>query len=435
MTDVPRERNLSRERAILVGVVRPGDEKLYEPPLAELRRLAETAGAEVVDTTIQKLTAARPGTFIGKGKAEEIAEICASLDLDVVIFDHDLSPAQVRNLEKIVKRKVVDRSEIILDIFATRAQTRQSRVQVEVAQLEYLRPRLKRMWTHLSRHEGGIGKGGPIGMRGPGEKQLEVDRRLMQKRIGALKQEIRQIERQQHTQARGRRDYFGMSLVGYTNAGKSTLLRALTGADTLIEDKLFATLDTMTRAWVLPDGKRVFLSDTIGFIRGLPHHLVASFYATLEEAREADLLLHVVDASNPDARSQMAAVTRVLAEVKAGEVPVITILNKLDALPDRLALQLIGEPDGLVVHVSAKTGEGLSDLGAEVMKFIERSQVEVELTAHPGDGRLLAFLAEKGRILSQEYPNAEEVRIRARLPKRYAETLPRDGVVKDDWEK
>ncbi|MEN8151284.1 MAG: GTPase HflX, partial [Planctomycetota bacterium] len=222
-----RDRNLEAERAILVGVIRPGDEKLYEPPLAELTRLAETAGAEVVTTTIQKLGAVKSGTFIGRGKAEEVAETCAGLDLDVVIFDHDLSPAQVRKLEKIVKCKVVDRSELILDIFATRAQTRQSRVQVELAQLEYLRPRLKRMWTHLSRHEGGVGKKGPIGLRGPGEKQLEVDRRLMQKRIDALKREIKTIERQHHTRASGRRDYFQVSLVGYTNAGKSTLLSAL----------------------------------------------------------------------------------------------------------------------------------------------------------------------------------------------------------------
>jgi len=434
MTDVGRDRNLERERAALVGVIRPDDEELYEPPLAELRRLAYTAGAEVVETVIQKLPAVKSSTFIGRGKAEEVAEICEALDLEVVIFDHDLSPAQVRNLEKIVKRKVIDRSEIILDIFASRARTRQAKVQVELAQLEYLRPRLKRMWTHLSRHEGGIGKGGPIGLRGPGEKQLEVDRRLMQKRIGALKHEMRQIERRQHTRASSRRDYFSISLVGYTNAGKSTLLRALTGAETRIEDKLFATLDTKTRAWVLADGKRVFLSDTVGFIRGLPHHLVASFHATLEEAREADLLLHVVDAANPDAGSQMAAVNRVLADVQADKVPTITILNKVDALKDRMTLQLLGEPNGPVVRVSAETGEGLPELGDEVMRIIEQSQVEVELTAHPGDGRLLAFLADKGRILTQEYPSADEVRIRARLPKRYAEQLPRDGK-KEDWEK
>jgi len=432
MTSVDRGKSVLRERAILVGVRRPQDEELYEAPLTELRRLAETAGVEVVTQAIQKLPVIRTSTFIGHGKAEEVGEIAQALDLDVVIFDHDLSPAQVRNLEKIVKRKVVDRSELILDIFATRAKTREARVQVELAQLEYLRPRLKRMWTHLSRHEGGIGKGGPIGLRGPGEKQLEVDRRLMQKRIGALKREIKDIERQHHTLARGRRDFFGISLVGYTNAGKSTLLRALTGADTLIEDKLFATLDTTTRAWELPDGKRVFLSDTVGFIRGLPHHLVASFHATLEEAREADLLLHVVDASNPDARSQMDTVAEVLEQVDAGGVPVIVVLNKVDALPDRLSLQLIREANGASVPVSARTGEGLEDLSAEVVRFIERSQVDVELTAHPGDGKLLAFLAEKGRILSQEYPSADEVRIRARLPRRYAATITGDG--RDDEE-
>jgi len=434
MTDVARNKNLEAERAILVGVVRPGDEELYEPPLAELTRLAETAGAEVVTTTTQKLGAVRTSTFIGSGKAEEVGETCKGLDLDVAIFDHDLSPAQVRNLERIVGCKVVDRSELILDIFATRARTRQSRVQVELAQLEYLRPRLKRMWTHLSRHEGGVGKGGPIGLRGPGEKQLEVDRRLMQKRIDALKREIRTIERQHHTRTRGRREFFQISLVGYTNAGKSTLLQALTGADTFIEDKLFATLDTTTRAWEMPGGKRVFLSDTVGFIRGLPHNLVGSFHATLEEAREADLLLHVVDASNPDARSQMATVIDVLEDVGAGEVPMVTIFNKVDAIPDRLALSLIGEPNGAVVETAALNGTGLVELAQEVSRFIEQSQVEVELTAHPGDGRLLAFLAEKGRILSQEYPNDDEVRIRVRLPERYAKTLPGRDVKREDWE-
>lgn len=424
MNEVAREKRTEGERALLVGVVTPDEDDLYEPPLTELSRLADTAGAVVVDRITQKLSAIRTGTFIGRGKAEEIAEICAGLDIDTVMFDHDLSPGQVRKLEKIVGRKVIDRSELILDIFASRARTRQSRVQVELAQLEYLRPRLKRMWTHLSRHEGGIGKGGPIGLRGPGEKQLEVDRRLMQKRIDALRRELKQIKKQHHTRASSRRDYFGISLVGYTNAGKSTLLRALTGAETLIEDKLFATLDTTTRAWELPDGKKVFLSDTVGFIRGLPHHLVESFHATLEEAREADLLLHVVDASNPDARHQMQTVDEVLDDVEASEVTTITVLNKIDLLEDRMALQLIRDRKGGSIPVSAVTGEGVQELAAEVVRFIENRHEEIEITAHPGNGRLLAFLAEKGRILEQEYTSGEEVRIRVRLPRRYADALP-----------
>ena len=409
-----REKRLVRERALLVGLVRPADEERREAPLAELARLANTAGALVVERSIQKRTSVVPATYIGSGKAEELAETVEALDIDVVIVDHDLSPAQVRNLENILKRKVVDRSELILDIFATRARTRQSRVQVELAQLEYLRPRLRRMWTHLSRIEGGIG------MRGPGETQIEVDRRIVRRRIDALKRELTEIERQHHTRASARRGFFSISLVGYTNAGKSTLLNRLTGAETLTEDRLFATLDTTTRAWELGDGKTVFLSDTVGFIRGLPHHLVGSFHATLEEAREADLLLHVVDAANPDAENQMSTVRRVLEDVGAGAVPVVEVLNKVDEVGDRLRLELLRAERNPSVAVSAATGEGVADLEAEVIRAIESAQVEIELTAHAGDGRLLAFLAEKGRILSRDYVEGDEVRIRARLPRRFA---------------
>ena len=415
------------ERAVLVRVIRPDDDVGHEPPLAELRRLAETAGAEVVIEVVQKRRGLDAATFIGRGKVAEVAETAAALDAGVVIFDHDLSPAQARNLEKALDRRVLDRSELILDIFATRAKTRQARVQVELAQLEYLRPRLRRMWTHLSRMEGGIGKGGPIGMRGPGETQIEVDRRIVRRRIRALKSELAVVERQHHTQAAARREYYSVSLVGYTNAGKSTLLRSLTGADTLIEDRLFATLDTTTRAWSLPGGNRVFLSDTVGFIRDIPHHLVASFHATLEEAREADLLLHVVDASSPDAERQMATVGKVLDDVGAGDVPVVTVLNKVDALAERMRLSMLRPKNGPAVVVSAVTGEGIDDLGKAVLGRIEEARVTVKLTAYAGDGRLLAFLAEKGRIISQEYGDDEDVRIVARLPKRYADGLNADG--------
>jgi GTP-binding protein HflX len=280
------------------------------------------------------------------------------------------------------------------------------------------------MWTHLDRQQaaGQPGTAG-IGTRGPGETQIELDRRIVSRRIHRLKRELEEIERQHHTRASGRRDYFTISLVGYTNAGKSTLLRSLTGAETLIEDRLFATLDTTTRAWTLPSGKRVFLSDTVGFIRGLPHHLVASFHATLEETREADLLLHVVDASNPDAESQMRTVGTVLEEVEAGDVPVVVALNKTDLIEDPMQLSLIRPGQETSVPISAATGEGLPDLGGAVDDVVEGSQVELTLTAHPGDGRLLAFLADKGTILEQEYLNGEEVRIVARLPRRYAAEL------------
>lgn len=409
------------EGALLVGLVVPGDAPSGEPPLSELGRLVETAGAVVLGTTFQKRSRLHPATCVGAGKAEEIGRMAAALACDVVIFDRDLSPAQVRNLERIANRRVVDRSELILDIFAQRARTRQARVQVELAQLEYTRPRLRRLWTHLSRIEGGIG------MRGPGEKQIESDRRALRRRIQALRDELSAIERQQGTRAAGRRDYFNVSLVGYTNVGKSTLLSALTGADAFIEDRLFATLDTTTRAWALPGGKRVFLSDTVGFIRGLPHHLVASFHATLAEARDADLLLHVVDASSPDAERQTDTVIEVLEEIGADHVPVLTVLNKVDRLGDRVALAALHPRAGRAVVVSARTGEGIRELESAVLGHMEGSQVEVDVIADPGDGRLLAFLAEKGRILFQDYPSAGEARVRVRLPRKYAEKLRTEG--------
>ncbi len=419
--DVSNRRHLHRERGVLVGLTVPGDPELFEPPLAELGRLADTAGVEVVERIVQKRSNPHPGTMIGKGKVKEVAEIAAAFDADVVIFDRDLTPAQQRNLEKVIECKVIDRSEVILDIFAARARTRQARVQVELAQLQYMRPRLRRMWTHLSRIEGGIG------MRGPGEKQIELDRRIVHRRIGALKAELEDVKRQHHTRAASRGDFFTVSLVGYTNAGKSTLLNALTGDDAFVEDRLFATLDTTTRAWELKSGKRVFLSDTVGFIRGLPHNLVASFHATLEEARDADLLLHVVDASNPDAMNQMETVKDVLREVGAGEVGTITILNKIDRLKDRMDLELVRPKATRSVAISAATGDGLAKLDAAVQDEISAALVEVEFTTHSGNGKLLAFVAEKGEVESREYNSGDEVRVRVRLPRRYAAALARKG--------
>jgi len=413
--------NLEKERAVLVGLIVPGDPKLIEPPLAELARLADTAGVDVVERVIQKRTRPRAATLIGKGKVVEVAEIAAALDADVIIFDRELTPAQQRNLEKVMERKVLDRSEVILDIFAARARTRPARVQVELAQLEYMRPRLRRMWTHLSRIEGGIG------MRGPGEKQIEIDRRIVRRRIDSLRAELKDVERQHHTRAASRREFFTVSLVGYTNAGKSTLLNALTGDDSFVEDRLFATLDTTTRAWVLKGGKRVFLSDTVGFIRGLPHKLMASFHATLEEARDADLLLHVVDASNPDALTQMQTVRDVLQEIGAGEISTIAVLNKIDLLGDRMDLELVRPKGVRSIAISAETGEGLAKLDSSVQDEISLSLVEIEFSTHAGNGKLLAFVAEKGEVESREYFGGDEVRVRVRLPQRYASSLVRQG--------
>jgi GTP-binding protein HflX len=407
-----------RERVVLVGLRLPGAAETHEPPLTELRRLAETAGAEVADEVLQNKARVAAATFIGKGKAEEVGRRAAALGAGAVLFDNDLTPAQVRNLEKILGRRVVDRSEVILDIFALRARTREAKVQVELAQYEYMRPRLKRMWTHLERIEGGAGGAlGGIGTRGPGEKQLEVDRRLVARRIRDLKGELDLLERQQETRSRSREGYFRVSLVGYTNAGKSSLLRALTGSEAFVEDRLFATLDTQTRAWTLPGNRRVFLSDTVGFLRDLPHHLVASFRATLAETHQADLLLHVVDASHPDAESQRAAVDGVIEEIGAGAVPRVLVLNKADAVRDRITLEVLRAGYREAVVASARTGEGLGDLRDRVLRHVESGHEDLELRVAPGDGRTLAWLSSRGRVLGREY-GEDAVLVRIRLAPR-----------------
>ena len=306
MLERKKSQAVDREVALLVRIMRPGDQ-FDSDPLDELQGLAETAGAVVVGGLTQRLEKPNIATYLGKGKVVELERLIEFHAADVVIFDNDLSPGQVRNLEQGLKVKVLDRTELILDIFATHAQTYESRLAVELAQLEYSLPRLKRMWTHLSRLKMGVG------MRGPGEKQLEVDRRLVEKRIHDLKQELGKIEKRKEREVRGRRGTMTVSLVGYTNAGKSTLMNALTEAEVLAQDKLFATLDTRTRRWHLPNWGPVLLSDTVGFIRDLPHRLIASFKATLEETHQADLLLHVADASNPAVGDQITGGVRSFA--------------------------------------------------------------------------------------------------------------------------
>ncbi|MHC5100713.1 MAG: GTPase HflX, partial [Planctomycetota bacterium] len=306
MEKVRDQLKVHQERAILVGVILKRKEKTSnDDVLGELTALAESAGAVVVDRFIQKMGRVSAATYIGSGKAKMLAERVDAKEADVVIFDNDLSPAQIRELEKIVECKVLDRSELILDIFATRARTHQAKLQVELAQLEYTYPRLTRMWSHLDTvagagGAGGVGAVGGIGTRGTGEKQLEIDRRLVNKRITELKRNIAAIDKRKIREIDGRSDFYTISLVGYTNAGKSTLMNALTDAGVFVQDQLFATLDTRTRKWQVDAGVEVLLSDTVGFVSKLPHHLVASFKATLEETINADLLLHVVDASSVD---------------------------------------------------------------------------------------------------------------------------------------
>ncbi|MHC4925262.1 MAG: GTPase HflX [Planctomycetota bacterium] len=422
-----------KERVVLAGLVRPDDEETFEAPLTELRRLAETAGAEVVDELIQKRARISAATFIGKGKAEEIRDRVRAVGAGAVIFNNDLSPAQIRNLEQIMNCRVVDRSEIILDIFALRARTREARVQVELAQYEYLRPRLRRMWTHLDSMQAGGAGGtiGSIGTRGPGEKQLEIDRRLVSKRIRDHKRELEVLERRQKTRSRAREGFVRVSLVGYTNAGKSSLLEALTGSETFIEDRLFATLDTRTRSWSLPGNKRVFLSDTVGFLRELPHRLVASFRATLAETLDADLLLHIVDAAHPDAEVQRDAVNTVLREIGADELPTLLVLNKIDAVKDRITLEVLRQGARDTVAVSAKSGEGLESLAEAVMRFVEREYEEVDLVVGAGDGRTLAWIASRGNVLSEEFEGVRvHMRVRLALRDRSRLVEAGDGLVR-----
>ena len=404
-----RERKgVQSERAVLVGVfLEPPVDP--EHPLDELAGLAATAGARVVAELTQRRERPDQTTYLGKGKVQELRGLVAHHDADIAIFDNDLSPAQTRNLEQALEIKVLDRSEVILDIFAARARTYEARLAVELAQLEYSLPRLKRMWTHLSRLKMGIG------MRGPGEKQLEVDRRLVEKRIHDLKTELAEIHGRRERQVAARHDHMTVSLVGYTNAGKSTLLNALTGAAELAEDKLFATLDTRTRRWRLPGWGPVLLSDTVGFIRDLPHRLIASFKATLEETRQADLLLHVADASSPLVDAQIAAVRGVLHELGVDEKDAILVLNKVDAIPDRADRDAILARYPHAIGISARSGAGLPELARAVSDALGRGFRDVDVETDPGNGRLLAWLGRHGEVLSRRFTD-DRVIVHCRVP-------------------
>jgi GTP-binding protein HflX len=401
------------ERAVLVSVDLPRHPWIGTDPLNELQGLATTAGAAIVGSLLQRRQQIHPATYIGKGKVQELVELVQTTDADVVIFDNELSPAQVRNLEKATNVKVLDRSELILDIFATRARSHEARLAVELAQLEYALPRLKQMWTHLSRQVGG---GGGIGTRGPGETQLEVDRRLVAARIRDLKARLADVQARKEREVRTRYEEHTVSLVGYTNAGKSTLMNALTGADFWAADQLFATLDTRTRQWRLADWGRVLLSDTVGFIRDLPHHLVASFKATLEETRQARLLLHVVDASSPVAEEQIAAVEKVLAELGVDSKPTLLVLNQIDRVTDRSLLDVLKVKHPHAVPVSAVTREGLDDLRDTVIEMLSADFADAEVTADAANGRVLAYLGAHAEIYRQTY-DGDLVVLRCWIPR------------------
>ncbi len=406
-----RTEQLASETAVLVRVLLP-NHLFDQDPLEELEGLATTAGTRVVGGVVQRREKPDARTFLGRGKLEELKIMAHSHDVDVVIFDNDLSPGQTRNLERALNVKVLDRTELILDIFATHARTYEARLAVELAQLEYSLPRLKRMWTHLSRLKLGVG------MRGPGEKQLEVDRRLVERRIHDLRTELRAIEKRKERQVAARSGHMTVSLVGYTNAGKSTLMNRLTDADVVVEDKLFATLDTRTRRWQLPNWGPVLLSDTVGFIRDLPHRLIASFKATLEEARQADLLLHVADVSNPAVLDQITSVYNVLGELGIQEKDTLLVLNKIDQLESVARLESVLRRYPNALPISAATGQQMERLAVAVSDALSQSFRDVDIVMNVADGRLLAFLARHGEVVSKQVDESR-ITVHCRIAQKY----------------
>lgn len=397
------------EKAILVGVELSGEDPGQAAySLEELVRLADTAGADVLQRVIQKRNKLDAATFLGRGKAEEVAALCRESNAGLVIFDRGLSPAQARNLGKLTEVRVIDRTQLILDIFARRARTKEGKLQVELAQLNYLLPRLMGRGVELSR------LGGGIGTRGPGETKLEVDRRRIRKRIAELNAEIKEVKRHRDLLRRGRKEIPLplVALVGYTNAGKSTILKKLTGADVLVEDKLFATLDPTTRRVVLPNKETVLLTDTVGFIQNLPHHLVAAFRATLEEVVEADILLHVIDASHPNMEGQIEAVNRVLESLGAAAKPLIMVYNKTDLLPDAELPRAENGPPA--VALSALCSRGFEDLLMAVARALSSRRIRTTFYVPYQKSGTLSVLHEKGRVLQEEH-GAEGITIEAEI--------------------
>ncbi|MFZ5595966.1 MAG: GTPase HflX [Bacillota bacterium] len=421
---MPQDKDKSGERAVLVGVELPGDShKDTGESMSELEKLAGTAGAAVVGRLMQKKARPDPATFLGRGKVREVARMCGEVEADLVICDREITPAQTRNLEKAIGVRVIDRSLLILDIFAGRAKTSEGKLQVELAQLNYMLPRLSGIGADLSR------LGGGIGTRGPGETRLEVDRRRIRKRISDLKRDIEEVRRHREVLRKGRREIpvVQVSIVGYTNSGKSTLLRALTGADVLVEDKLFATLDPTTRKVTLPNNETVLLTDTVGFISNLPHHLVAAFRATLEEVVEADILLHVIDISHPGFIGQAGTVREVLDSLGAGDKPTIPVFNKVDRIRGDCfpPLELGGDP----VCISALTGSGLDKLLDRIAAAAARRRVRRKFFLPFSKAGLLPVIFGKGKVLRQEH-GPDGIMVEAELEEIWAGRL--DSILKRD---
>lgn len=428
-----REKSMAvaQEKAVLVGVLLPNDGLDPHDPLGELRALADTAGAEVVDAMMQKRAKPSAKTFLGKGKVQELKEMVAFHGADVVLFENDLSPSQLAKIEEIVEVKILDRSELILDIFASRAKTSEARLQVELAQLEYTYPRLRAMWSHLERIAGGSPTG--IGTRGPGEQQLETDRRIVQRKKTQLRREIAEVQARKTREVAARNvDHFTVGLVGYTNAGKSTFFNAVTEGGAYADDKLFATLSTRTRLWKLGDGDQVMLSDTVGFVRNLPHHLVASFKATLEEAVNADLLLVIIDAADPNAKQMYETVNEVLNDIGARDNPRLVVLNKVDKLDNNAEVLMLTREIPDSIPVSAVNGIGIDQVVETVREASRGSTRELEMTIPHSDGKTLNFVETRGVILNRDYTN-DGVKLRIKLGQRQLDQLQAMGT-KAQWD-
>ncbi|MCK4640207.1 MAG: GTPase HflX [Candidatus Marinimicrobia bacterium] len=386
------------ERVLLVGVVTPyRSQETVEDHLTELGDLVQTLGYEAVDQFIVKRNKISPSLYIGKGKVGEIKSLIPMLNIDEVIFDDDLSPTQSRNMEKALNIEIRDRSGVILEIFAKHARTREAKTQVELATLEYLLPRLTRRWTHLERQIGGIGV-----RSGAGETQIEVDRRLTRTRISRLKRDLQRIDRERNIQRKGRDGFFQVALVGYTNAGKSTIMNLMTNASILVEDKLFATLDTTVRQWKIDKYHSVLLSDTIGFIRKLPPHLVASFRSTLQEAREADLILKVIDISNPNCIEHLKTVDEILIRLNLYKTPSLMVFNKIDKMNDDIFKQVKRDyPDAL--FLSALNSLKIDDLRLGILQELRQEEVKIEMELSLNDVKSIAMVRDNCIVLNQNY--------------------------------
>ena len=401
--------NVSQEKALLVGVIQPGmTESLIHEHLDELELLAETAGAKIAGRITQRVSKINPATFIGKGKAEELLNQAKELDVKLIVFDDELSPGQMKNYHKISDNvKVLDRSGLILDIFHKHAKTKEARTQVDLAYMEYLLPRLTRQWTHLERQMGGIGT-----RAGMGETQIEIDRRLIRTRISKLKKELIRIEKERDTQSYRRQSEFRVSLVGYTNAGKSTLFKALTGSDVYIQDQLFATLDTTVRQIKINETHPILLSDTVGFIRKLPHNLVASFKSTLKEVLEADLILVMLDISSSQIEDHFQTIENVLKEMGAQEIPQILVLNKVDLISDGKMIEKRQREFPNSVTVSAQQHLRLSELKSRILGKMEENFQTIDLEFSYDQGKTIAHAQEGVDVLKREY---EETGVKLRI--------------------